>query len=124
MITIDIEFTTKTVMGLSEAKVYKSEYGGYGEHMEDMVKWVMKAIKHDNVIRPMITFSYWDDNKQHEVGTSRIIYDYAQKQEVVRWDDRGNVIEHIKGVQVDARLIKRLYNENVARLEATESVAV
>ena len=124
MITIDIEFTTKTVIGLSEAKVYKCEYDGYGEHIDDMVKWVRKAITNDNVRRPMITFSYWDDNRKCDVSTARIIGEYCDTYDLVTWDDRGNVTSKLEKVKPDARLIKRLYWDNVRRLEAIEEAVV
>ena len=124
MITIEIEFTTKTVLGLSEAKVDKSVYGAYDDHVDEIVKWVKKAITNDNVRRPMITFGYWDDRKGHEVSTSIIIYDYCQKQELVQWDDRGNITNHMKDIKPDARLIRKLYNESVVRLENAEKGAI
>ena len=125
MITIEIEFTTKTVLGMTEAKVYKSEYGNSGElmersHEDDMVKWVQKALHSENVIRPMITFSY-DNDSVYGVSTARIIFDYCNRQEIVKWDDRGNVIEHIKDAKIDARTIRKLYRENIDRLGMWEA---
>ena len=118
MITIEIEFTTKTVLGLSEAKVYKSEYGNYGAYIKDMVKWVQKAINSENVIRPSITFGY-DNDSLYGVSTSRIIVDYWDIK-IVKWDDLGNVTENVKVDKVDAKTIKLLYWENVLRLHDWE----
>ena len=123
MISVQIDFTTKTVLGLSEASVSRCEYGEYdGRYMDNMVKWIMKAIKAENVRRPMITFSYWDDSRHRDVGTARIIVDYTDT-EVLTWDDRGSLVSRVKGVKVDARLVKRLYTENVNRLNAVEGQA-
>ena len=120
MITIEIEFTTKTVLGLSEAKVEK--IGDIGEEMrrKELIEWVMKAVKHENVRRPMITFSYYDASRGHDVGTFRFITGYDEKVELITWNSRGNIVSHVKGVKIDKRLVTRLYDETLKCLAKTE----
>ena len=113
MITIEIEFTTKTVMGLSEAKASKNVFDNLMH--DDVIAWVRKAIANENVRRPMITFGYYDEKTSTEVSTARIIGEWDDTYSIVTWDDRGNVTKHVKNVKVDTRFIRKVYAHNVDR---------
>ena len=120
MISVEIEFTTKTVLGLTEGQCRRCEYSDYSGRMDEMVKWIKKAISNENIRRPMITFSYYNDARTRDIGTARIIGEWCNQYDLVTWDDRGQVTSQIKNIKVDAKLIKRLYMECVDRMNAYE----
>ena len=113
MIRIQIDFEMKTVLGLAHGcYVDHGEYRDAISHIDENVKWIQKAIKSEAIRNPMITFSY--DNGR-EVSTARIITEWDGTYRVVTWNDKGQITSDTKNVQMNARLLKKLYIHNADR---------
>lgn len=114
LITIQVNFTARTVAGRTECQAEKNIHGSYRDlsdvsRVNSVVEYVKKILSSKTISDKMITFNF--GNHWNMVGTSRIVDDFVCGREIIKWGH--NTTDRWDVEKITAKDIKALYLECV-----------